>query len=527
MCSESGGDIVHVKFPSNTTKLDKSLIPNVHLFLPLESIGAYIHSGNMCAWHQDINETFLNSSGDDISSETQVYNWTILIMCPLVLFGIGGNLLVIMAISLEKRLQNVTNYFLLSLAVTDFLVSLIVMPFSIINEFTGKWLFGLVLCDLFCTADVLMCTSSILHLCTISLERYIGIRYPLWTKNKSKSVVFMKIVLVWTIAIAITSPITILGLLKPHNVLMGDMCALNNEHFKIYGSIFAFFIPLVIMIIMYGLTVRMLNKQAKLCGQGSQKDGAPMIRRSTSRRHWKSNHNNVSRHENVKYSQSFPVTGSKTNKGRNSYQPLQKRNTVPYPSQESPKTKEKRKSFTFENSLNCDRKNDQSQKKSNNYHPIHKRESKSLRDLVKKHHVAIKAANLLLQRKDSVRKDNSVQTEQKATKVLGVVFLIFIICWAPFFMVNILMALCKKCHFNPTLITAFVWLGYVSSTLNPIIYTIFNRIFKMTFVKLLKCRYNTLHRGKRNLNITSRNGLLNCNSFCASANSASFEESIC
>ncbi|KAK6195884.1 hypothetical protein SNE40_001220 [Patella caerulea] len=278
---------------------------------------------------------------------------------------------------------------------------------------------------------------------------------------------------------------------------------------------------------MYGLTVRMLNKQAKLCGQGSQKDGAPMIRRSTSRRHWKSNHNNVSRHENVKYSQSFPVTGSKTNRGRNSYQPLQKRNTVPYPSQESPKTREKRKSFTYENSLNCDRENDQSLKKPNNYHPMHKRESKSLRDLVKKHHVAIKAANLLLQKKDSVRKDNSVQTEQKATKVLGVVFLIFIICWAPFFMVNILMALCKKCHFNPTLITAFVWLGYVSSTLNPIIYTIFNRIFKMTFVKLLKCRYNTLHRGKRNLNVTSRNGLLNCNSFCASANSASFEESIC
>lgn len=60
----------------------------------------------------------------------------------------------------------------------------------------GQWLFGLLMCDLFVTSDVLMCTSSILHLCTISLERYVAIRYPLWAKNKSKRVVLVKIVLV-------------------------------------------------------------------------------------------------------------------------------------------------------------------------------------------------------------------------------------------------------------------------------------------------------------------------------------------
>jgi len=34
----------------------------------------------------------------------------------------------------------------------------------------------------------------------------------------------------------------------------------------------------------------------------------------------------------------------------------------------------------------------------------------------------------------------------------------------------------------------FLWLGYLSSTLNPIVYTVFNREFKRTFVRLLRCR---------------------------------------
>ncbi|RUS91084.1 hypothetical protein EGW08_001109 [Elysia chlorotica] len=228
-------------------------------------------------------DAYLNSTADSQSGD--IYTWSILMMAPLVVFGVAGNTLVILAISLEKRLQNVTNYFLLSLAVTDLLVSLIVMPLSIINVFTGRWLFGLLLCDFFVTSDVLMCTSSILHLCTISLERYIGIRYPLWTKNKSKRVVLLKIVLVWTIALAITSPITVLGVIRENNVLVQGECVLSNEHFIIYGSIFAFFIPLTIMVVMYALTVRMLNAQARLC-QGRRADdreGQPMIRRSTAR----------------------------------------------------------------------------------------------------------------------------------------------------------------------------------------------------------------------------------------------------
>ena len=76
------------------------------------------------------------SSADD--NQVSNFNWPVLFLLPVVIFGVAGNILVCMAVSMEKRLQSVTNYFLLSLAITDLLVCLIVWPFSMLHEFMGK-----------------------------------------------------------------------------------------------------------------------------------------------------------------------------------------------------------------------------------------------------------------------------------------------------------------------------------------------------------------------------------------------------
>lgn len=58
----------------------------------------------------------------------------------LCVSGLIGNILVCIAIALNKQLHNVTNYFLFSLAIADLLVCVIVMPFSIIVEVSdGKF----------------------------------------------------------------------------------------------------------------------------------------------------------------------------------------------------------------------------------------------------------------------------------------------------------------------------------------------------------------------------------------------------
>jgi len=82
---------------------------------------------------------------------------------------------------------------------------------------------------------------------------------------------------------------------------------------------------------------------------------------------------------------------------------------------------------------------------------------------------------------------NAVATEQKATKVLGLVFFTFVLCWSPFFILNIIFAACPACQVPEHVVNTCLWLGYVSSTINPIIYTIFNRTFRAAFIRLLKC----------------------------------------
>ncbi|KAK9888413.1 hypothetical protein WA026_000662 [Henosepilachna vigintioctopunctata] len=83
---------------------------------------------------------------------------------------------------------------------------------------------------------------------------------------------------------------------------------------------------------------------------------------------------------------------------------------------------------------------------------------------------------------------NSVATEQKASKVLGLVFFTFVLCWAPFFILNILFAACPNCNVPENVVVVCLWLGYVSSTINPVIYTVFNRTFRAAFIRLLLCK---------------------------------------
>lgn len=65
-------------------------------------------------------------------------NWGVLALSVLILATMMGNVLVCLAVCWESRLQNMTNYFLMSLAIADLLVAILVMPLGMIVELYGE-----------------------------------------------------------------------------------------------------------------------------------------------------------------------------------------------------------------------------------------------------------------------------------------------------------------------------------------------------------------------------------------------------
>ena len=95
---------------------------------------------------------------------------------------------------------------------------------------------------------------------------------------------------------------------------------------------------------------------------------------------------------------------------------------------------------------------------------------------------------------NGIKKRNKIdiKRERKAAKTLGIIMSCFILCWLPFFIMQIINSVCKECAMllnNYPIVTILTWLGYMNSLLNPIIYTIFSPDFRDAFAKILfgKC----------------------------------------
>lgn len=103
--------------------------------------------------------------------------------------------------------------------------------------------------------------------------------------------------------------------------------------------------------------------------------------------------------------------------------------------------------------------------------------------------------DMLIRRMSTIGK-RSMQTitnEQRASKVLGIVFFLFLLMWCPFFITNVSSVLCTSCSKEviQRLMEIFVWIGYVSSGVNPLVYTLFNKTFRAAFSRYITCNYRT------------------------------------
>uniref|UniRef100_A0A8C6SFQ7 5-hydroxytryptamine (serotonin) receptor 2A, genome duplicate a n=1 Tax=Neogobius melanostomus TaxID=47308 RepID=A0A8C6SFQ7_9GOBI len=128
-----------------------------------------VQSSGSVFWFSEVLLTNVSSYGPACGVEK---NWPALLILVVIALTVMGNILVILAVSLEKKLQNATNYFLMSLAVADMLLGILVMPVSMVTILYGySWPLPAVLCPIWIYLDVLFSTASIMHLCAISLDR--------------------------------------------------------------------------------------------------------------------------------------------------------------------------------------------------------------------------------------------------------------------------------------------------------------------------------------------------------------------
>ncbi|XP_054031891.1 5-hydroxytryptamine receptor 6 [Dryobates pubescens] len=128
-------------------------------------------------------------------------SWLAAFLCFIILLTTAGNFLLILLIVTQRSLRNTSNYFLVSLFMSDLMVGLVVMPPAMLNQLYGRWVLQGGFCSLWYSFDVMCCSASILNLCLISLDRYLLIISPLKYKLRMTSCRALWLILAtWTLA---------------------------------------------------------------------------------------------------------------------------------------------------------------------------------------------------------------------------------------------------------------------------------------------------------------------------------------
>ncbi|KAM9347411.1 trace amine-associated receptor 13c-like [Symphorus nematophorus] len=162
------------------------------------------------------------------------------------------NLLVIISISHFKQLHTPTNLLLLSLAVSDFFVGLL-MSFQILL-IDGCWVLGDIMCALFCFSDFITTSASVGTMVLIAVERYVAICDPLHYPTKvTVRVVTICICICWFCCVVYNTLIMRDNLKQPgrYNSCSGQCIVVIDYIAGVADLLLTFVGPVTIIIVLY------------------------------------------------------------------------------------------------------------------------------------------------------------------------------------------------------------------------------------------------------------------------------------
>ncbi|XP_046605913.1 5-hydroxytryptamine receptor-like [Neodiprion virginianus] len=374
-----------------------------------------------------------NLSTDGNASTTSTENaagnlaaiFTAVVLGLMILTTVIGNVFVIAAIFLEKNLQSVANYLIVSLAVADLMVACLVMPLGAVYEINSAgWSLGPELCDMWTSSDVLCCTASILHLVAIAVDRYWAVTDLNYIQARNPRRIGMLVVAVWVVSLGV-SLAPQLGWKDPgylDRIADGKCVVSQDAAYQIFATCATFYVPLLVILFLYWRIFQAARRRIR------KRPGAaiqpPRERRGILRL--------VSKRPREESTTAFTITRS-----------------TPDNSSASP---EKTSSYNGANPPATPA-------------PSHSATSSS--------------------GSKKTRETIEAKRERKAAKTLAIITGAFVACWLPFFLVALLQALCEPCAPPDLVASVFLWLGYFNSTLNPLIYTIFSPEFRQAFKRML------------------------------------------
>lgn len=214
--------------------------------------------------NSSMNATASTTSAIDLGSGFIARNIVIATsVAILILAAFVGNIIVVVSFTMFRNLRTMTNYFLVSLALSDILVAVFVMPvFLLLVLYQPRNFFAhaIALRKMWKIMDIGFCFTSVCSLCAIAIERNLAISHPFYyTKLMSPLRVYLTIAFIWVFSLTV-------AILVNHDDITIDIA----KHLSVFVAVVSYFIPLLIILVMYMKIWRVARRQAKRLRQ----DGA-------------------------------------------------------------------------------------------------------------------------------------------------------------------------------------------------------------------------------------------------------------